>query len=193
MKKIVFLLYLIFLPFCLLTSGQPATSTNYASLVNITSIGYGYGLSLSGSNTSPLPYSDKFINFVNITGFKFSLSRRYVDRYGLTLTNCLYAGLGTGYSGYNGGFMVPLFLDIRYWLNNNILVPYFYGDGGLMLHISDINHGTRMFMNVGMGASYELSDKIIFKAEGGPFLQMGDSKPRDAFFTANLGIIFRFY
>jgi hypothetical protein len=177
----------------MLTNGQPATSTNYASLVNITSIGYGYGLSLNKSNTAPLPYTDKFVNFVNITGFKFSLSRRYVDRYGLTLTNCLYAGLGTGYSSYNGGFMVPLFLDIRYFMNYTIVVPYFYGDAGLMLNFDDINHDTRMFMNAGFGATFELSDKIILKAEGGPFLQMGDSKPRDAFFTANLGLIFRFY
>lgn len=174
----------------LLLKVQTINAKNFVTIVNLTNIGYGYGL--GATPTVPVPFSDNFINITNITGYKFSLSQRYKDRYGLKLRNCVFTGLGVGFANYNGGSLVPFFLDVRYWLNYNVVSPYIYGDGGLLLNFSDLNGGTRMFLNPGFGFSFALTEKLVFKTETGLFIQMGNSKPRDAFLNFNLGLAFKF-
>jgi hypothetical protein len=130
------------------------------------------GLGLGVKND---PYSKYFIGFTTIHGYQVS-------------KDFLFAG-GTGVSFYNGGTLIPLFLDFRYRVYVSQWTPYVYGDGGVMLDFSS-NNETRLFLNPGIGCSYTISRNIAINLASGLFAQFADT--RASYFNIKTGMTYKF-
>ena len=117
-------------------------------------------------------YSKSFFGFNTIHGYQ--VNKQFV-----------FAG-GTGISFYNGGTLIPLFMDIRYRLKARLLTPYLYGDGGLLLNPKG---GSKMFINPGAGVRYNLNKNLGLTLGAGFWMQMGET--RDSFVNVKAGITFK--
>jgi hypothetical protein len=91
---------------------------------------------------------------------------------------------GTGFLAYNGGNLIPLFMDLRYCFPINPFTPYVLGDGGVLLNPSG---GTKLFINPAIGVRYSMNRKIGFNFSTGLFVQKGDNI-RDSFINFKLGV-----
>ena len=80
------------------------------------------GFGLGGTTT---PYSKHFFGFTSINGYQ--VNKNFIFR------------AGTGLYFYDSGLLVPLFLDFRFSFHINLVTPYIFGDGGLLLNISNFN------------------------------------------------------
>ena len=118
------------------------------------------------------PYSKSFFGFNTIHGYQ-------VNRY-------FVISAGAGVSFYNGGTLIPVFMDIRYRILVNLFTPYIFGDGGFLFNL---NGEPRMFLNPGVGLRYALNDKLGVTLGAGCFIQTGETQ--DSFVNIKLGIVFK--
>lgn len=130
-----------------------------------------------GLGDNVVSYSKSFFGFTTIHGYQ--IDKNFV------------IGAGTGASFYNGGAMIPLFLDFRYSFYIDTFTPYLFGDGGLLFNLSDLNNETRIFINPGIGVKYALSEKLGLNFGVGYWLQAGGSSNRDSFINVKLGVMFK--
>jgi hypothetical protein len=131
-----------------------------------------------GLGSTDADYSKSFFGFNTIHGYQ--------------INKAFVLGAGTGASFYNGGMLVPLFVDIRYRFLINRLTPFAFGDGGLLLNFSDFNAGTRIFINPGVAVRYALSKNLAAHIGTGVWLQMGGGgNSRDTFINFKAGITFK--
>ena len=86
--------------------------------------------------------------------------------------------------------LVPLFLDFRFSFYISRLTPYIFGDGGLLLNVSDLNN-TKLFINPGVGARYTLSRGIAINLGAGILSQV-DGTVRESFLNLKLGLVYKF-
>ncbi len=128
-----------------------------------------------GLGVTDTPYSKSFIGFTTVNGYQINKN--------------FEAAVGIGLSFYNGGLLVPLFLDFRYRVNMGLFAPFIFADGGLLLNVSDIN-ATKRFVNPGIGVRYSFSYKIAFNLGIGPLVQWDAS--RDAFIGIKAGVTYKF-
>jgi hypothetical protein len=149
-------------------SNLPSTGSSLVAIAELQS-----GI---GSGDASIPYSKGFIGFNAIIGYQ--ASRNFIF------------GLGSGVSFYNGGILVPFFLDIRYTFNAQFIEPYLFADGGLMLDFSYLDE-SRIFMNPGIGIRYSIKPKIDVYAAAGAFLQSGNTN-QDVFINLKAGVAYRF-
>lgn len=124
-----------------------------------------------------VPYSKSFVGFTTIHAYQ--IDKNFV------------IGAGTGASFYNGGTLIPLFLDFRYRFYISTITPYLFGDGGFLFSLSDFNNESRIFVNPGMGVRYTISEKIGITCGIGYWLQSGGSSYRDSFINFKLGATFK--
>lgn len=177
MKKIFFFLIVVFVlfipslhaqrvnpnkPFKTLSSGPGYFTLNEFSA--------GIGL----SDTKP-DYSGSFIGFTTIEGYQFNKN--------------ISGGLGTGILLYNGGMMMPLFMDFRYKFNLNPVTPYIFEEAGALLKFSDFQN-SKIFVTLGAGGQYAFSRKMAANLGLGIMIQSQTS--RDSFITMKGGIIYMF-
>jgi len=132
-----------------------------------------YGLGLSGTTA---PFSKQFFGFTSVNGYQ-------VNR------NFIFAA-GTGLYFYESGLLVPLFLDIRFSFYINRLTPYVFGDGGLLIDVSDLN-STKLFINPGIGTRYTFTRNIAANFGAGIQSQV-DGTVRESFLNLKLGIVYKF-
>ena len=132
-----------------------------------------YGLGLSGTTA---PFSKNFFGFTSVNGYQ-------VNR------NFIFAA-GTGLYFYESGLLVPLFLDIRFSFYINRLTPYVFGDGGLLINVSDLN-STKLFINPGIGARYTFSRNVAIDLGTGIHSQV-DGTVRESFLNLKLGMVYKF-
>ena len=132
-----------------------------------------YGLGLSGTTA---PFSKQFFGFTSVNGYQVN-------------KNFIFAG-GTGLSFYESGLLVPLFLDFRFAFYINRITPYIYGDGGLLINVSDLNN-TKLFINPGIGARYTISREIALNLGAGILSQV-DGTVRESFLNLKLGLVYKF-
>ena len=169
-----------------------------ALLLTFSSFGQG---SLKWTNPSYKYYSRPgFVNITEVNGGK-GLGDTGVDdsRYYLGITNVFgyqinrhfVQGLGIGFLYYDNGALIPLYLDIRHYRYLKKLTTFIYADGGLLIDYNDINHGTKVFINPGIGITRSVSSAIEGTFSAGLMLQMGDNLPRTSFFNVKLGMIYR--
>ena len=118
-----------------------------------------------------VPYSKSFLGFNTIHGYQ-------VNRY------FVFSG-GTGVLFYNGGTLVPLFMDVKYRLRIRLLTTYLYGDGGFLLNPDG---GSKLYINPGAGVRYAVSDELGLTLSAGFWVQMGETK--DSFINVKLGMAF---
>ena len=138
-------------------------------LINEITGGFGLG-------KTSTPYSKYFFGFTSISGYQVN-------------KNFIF-GAGTGLYFYESGLLVPLFLDFRFSFHINHVTPYIFGDGGLLLNISNFN-GTKLFINPGVGAIYTLSKKVALNLGAG-ILSQAVGAVRDSFINLKLGVIYKF-
>jgi hypothetical protein len=111
-------------------------------------------------------------------------------RYGITKD--FQGGLGAGLSFYNGGLLVPVYIDLRYFLNIGKMSLYPFGDAGLLLNFPDSKWNEGLFVNPGIGVRRLISDKLAISLGFGLFVQKRPEDLRDSFINAKFGISFLF-
>ena len=120
-------------------------------------------------------YSRNVFGFTNIFGYEFSRQ--------------LLAGIGTGVNFYNGGTMIPLYIDMRYSFGKKKTEPFFSADGGMLFTLSDIKP-TGIFINPSFGIHRHLSSKLSFYVSGGYLLQEAPSGMRNSYVVIKGGMGF---
>jgi len=129
-----------------------------------------------GSAEESVPYSDRFLGINAMVGYQAGRSFMF--------------GLGSGISFYDGGQLIPLFIDMRYTFNAQVIEPYLFADGGMMLDFTNPDE-SRIFINPGIGARYSVTMKTDVYAGAGMFLQSGNIN-QDLFINLKAGIAHRF-
>jgi hypothetical protein len=119
------------------------------------------------------PYSKYFFGFTTIHGYQVDQS--------------FIVAAGTGFSAYNGGSMIPLFMDFRYNFLISTFTPYVVGDGGILINTSG---GIKLSINPAAGVRYTISRKIALNFSTGLFVQSG-AGVRDSYLNFKLGVTFK--
>jgi opacity protein-like surface antigen len=101
-----------------------------------------------GLGQRAVPYSKGFFGFHTIHGYQINQS--------------FMVGGGTGIYGYNGGTLVPLFVDFRYRFLVNTFTPFLYGDGGALF-----GDDTKLFINPGAGVRYSINRNVALNLSTG--------------------------
>jgi hypothetical protein len=122
------------------------------------------------------PYGKYFFGLSTVHGYQFS--KEFI------------AGGGTGINFYNGGALVPLFLDFRYRIYVSRVTPYLVANGGVLFDFSG-KKDTRVFINPSAGVSYTIKPKLAVSFGTGLLVQWGDVA-RDSFINLRTGVIYKF-
>ena len=175
MKRASFLLVLLIGLASLSVSAQdmrPTSALNPENgFISINELTAGVGLGITN-----VPYAESYFGFTTINGYQINKS--------------FVAAGGTGILAYNGGVLVPLFLDFRYSFNTENFIPYFWADGGFLLNFNDFKDGTKQFVNPGFGVRKSFSESIAATLGAGVLFQSGGS--RDSFVNFKGGVIYKF-
>jgi hypothetical protein len=147
--------------------------------VSITDFTYGYGL---GSTLGH--YGKQYIGLTTMHGYQLNI-------YSLHTKGSLIAGAGTGVLFYNGGPLIPLYLDFRYIWSLKKISPYIYEDNGVLLNFYELIPGTKMFINPGAGIKLNISGSFAASIGAGLFVQMGPDVSRDSFINLKVGVIYK--
>ena len=139
--------------------------------ITINELTFGIGLGITS-----VPYSKSFFGFTTVNGYQINKN--------------FLAAVGTGLSFYNGGLLVPLFLDFRYRFIIDQFTPYAFADGGFLLKFSDFK-GTKLFINPGIGVRYSMSKNLAFNLGSGLLIQT-ESSLRDSFINIKAGVTYKF-
>jgi hypothetical protein len=177
MKTLSVLIILMFCALPLSATDKVLPKKPYTTLgsdpgfVTMNELNFGFGLGDTGPD-----YSKSFVGFTTTNGY-------------LINKNFTVAG-GTGFLVYNGGTLIPLFLDLRYKMNIDPVTPYTFADGGFMINPKDVNGGSKMFLNLGVGAQYAFSQKLAANLGTGFFVQYNTH--RDTFINIKAGVTYKF-
>jgi len=96
-----------------------------------------------------------------------------------------------GYYNYDDGQVIPLYLQYKYSTYLKNITPYFFGDGGIMLNISEFEKGSKIFINPGIGFSRAVSSKLEFFLGAGLMIQTRSDNVRSNYINFKLGIAYR--
>lgn len=139
--------------------------------VNITEITEGIGLA-----KTHVDYSSRVIGLSNVFGYQINKS--------------FLAGLGIGIYGYDGGILVPLYLDMRYYFKPGAqLSPYVSADGGLQLNPKEFEK-TTIFINPTIGLKKKIGEKSWLNFGIGTLTIGRPDGERSTFFTIKGGFSF---
>jgi hypothetical protein len=185
MKRLLIILVCILI--CAFTYSQkPAICKSQSVAINpnsgyvsINDLTYGFGL---GSTISP--YAKQFIGFTTMHGYQLNI-------YGLHVKRSLIAGAGTGVLFYEGGALIPLYLDLRYIWSFKKISPFIYEDNGVLMNYKGLNAGTKMFINPGAGINLKISGTLAANIGAGLFVQMGPNVARDSFVNLKVGVVYK--
>jgi hypothetical protein len=158
---------------------RPGTVNLNSGYANVNELTGGYGLRVTSED-----YSKYFVGFTTTHGYQLNL-------FGLNVKRNLFGGLGTGALFYNGGFLIPLFGDIRFTWNREKLTPFIFGRSGLLINPDDLDLGTRQFINLGGGIRLKLNEQFTASFSPGVLIQMGNLVPRDAFVDLKIGLVYK--
>jgi hypothetical protein len=125
-----------------------------------------------GVGDTRAPYSKSFFGINTIHGYQIN-------------RNFIFAA-GTGVSFYNGGTLIPAFLDLRFHFSLKTISPYFAGDGGLFLNPSG---AAKLFISPGAGFRYSISKKLCLNFGAGFLVQVAEGQ--DSFVNLKIGIAFK--
>jgi opacity protein-like surface antigen len=130
----------------------------------------GFGL---GNTTTP--YAKDFFGITTVHAYQISKN--------------FLIGVGTGISFYNGGALVPLFLDFRYRIYVSRVTPYVVANEGVLFDFSG-KKDTRFYINPGAGVSYTIKPKLALSFGAGFLVQWGNL--RDTYINLKTGVIYKF-
>jgi len=107
---------------------------------------------------------------------------------GYQFTRNIKAGAGAGVHVHNDGTLFPLYLDIRYSISAQEIVPFFAGAGGIALDFTNLVDNTRVFINPSAGIKYVAANKIGVSFSTGLMVTTGGSDARKSFVNFKLGV-----
>jgi len=146
----------------------PAVTNDWRTgIINITEISGGIGLSETSAS-----YAESYFGLTTIVGYQFSRNVK--------------SGIGVGIQSHNNGFLIPVFLDFRYSLNAQKVVPFIAGSGGVALAPEDINDLSRVFINPVIGVRYVAGKKVALSFSTGVMV-MSAQNYRTSFINFKLG------
>ena len=121
--------------------------------------------------------SKYYYGVTNITGYQ-------IDRN-------FFGGIGVGYLHYEGGDLFPVFLEYKYNIYLKRFSPYFYADGGGMVHLTEFYDESKIFVNPGVGISRTLSSDFDINLSAGYMIQARTTLTRVTFLNFKVGISWR--
>lgn len=139
--------------------------------VSITEVTGAVGLGITDDDLSSYYYG-----LTTIAGYQFARN--------------IKVGAGAGLHIHPDGTLMPLFMDIRYSFNSSEIVPYFAGDGGIMLDFSNLEN-TRIFINPSAGLKYLVANRMGISFSTGLMVSTGGPNARKSFINFKLGIEFK--
>lgn len=149
--------------------------------VNVTELNGAYGLVNHGEEGAPQEsgsvYSGYYFGVTNILGYQ-------IDRN-------FFGGIGFGYLHYEGGNLLPVFIEYKYNMYLKRFSPYFYADGGGMVHPSEFYDKSKIFVNPGIGISRTLTPKLEVNLSAGYMIQARTTITRVTFLNFKAGIVLR--
>jgi hypothetical protein len=161
------------------TTAQPVNVIG-GGMYNITEGHYGFGL----SEIDP-PYSNHFAGVTTAFGWRFG--------------GGLAAGGGTGFLKYNGGYTIPLYADLRYFMGKQRNKFFIAIPGGFLLNFDNFKDYSRVFVNPSAGIIVPVTKNTHLSFSAGLFTQIDrdvfadrDTSPywRDSFLNMKLGLLF---
>jgi len=165
------------------------TARSYSSvsggMYNVTEAHYGFGL--VWKNT---PFSHHYSGITSVFGWRFG--------------NGLALGAGTGWLPYDfgmdsreGGWMLPVIGDARYYMGSQKNKFFVMLDGGFLFNFENFSEQARYFMNPGLGLTIPLTSGTQLSFAAGLYTQYDydffnrmDEGIRDTFINMRLGIVF---
>ena len=132
------------------------------------------GIGLSGTST---PFSTSYFGFTTMHGYQAN--------------ETFLLGAGTGLLFYDDGLLIPLYADLRVRLTQSWMSPYLAGAAGLLLNPSDIDSGTRMYLNPAVGLLYSLSRNMALNFSAGIHIQMAPNINRSSFLNTKFGLTYK--
>ncbi|MHC1731065.1 MAG: hypothetical protein AB9888_03370 [Bacteroidales bacterium] len=139
--------------------------------VSITEVTGAFGLGITDDDLS-----GHYYGLTTIAGYQFARN--------------IKVGAGAGLHIHQDGTLLPLFLDIRYSFNSQEIVPYFAGDGGIMLDFNNLEN-TRIFINPSAGLKYLVANRTGISFSTGLMVSTGGPNARKSFINFKLGIEFK--
>lgn len=149
---------------------EPVPERTYGWFVNSLELGGAYGLSVTA-----IDYTNWFAGITNVFGYAFSTR--------------MTGGLGTGFQVYNGGAMVPLYLDFRYAFSSRRWTPFLVADGGLVFPLESLKM-TGPFISPSVGLQRTISGRSALHLSAGVFTQMTPTTSRSTFILLRAGYTF---
>jgi hypothetical protein len=146
---------------------KPVKETGF---ISINEVGAGFGLGDTSED-----YGRYIVSVTTIAGYR--------------INNRFSAGLGAGINFYNGGNMIPVFLDFRYRFGQGKVNPFLVADGGVAISPDGLN-SSALFLNPGFGIEKKLNTKVAFHLTGGIHTQQGPDGIRNSFFNFKGGVSF---
>jgi hypothetical protein len=146
---------------------QPMKIRGFFSL---TELNLGLGLS-----DVSIAYAERFAGISTVAGFHFGPA--------------VWTGLGIGISRYNGGTLLPLFFDGRYYFGESRAKPFIMADAGILFHSGGEESGTRIFGNPGVGVRLPVGLHASFSLALGLFTQWEMKTNRDSFINGKIGLV----
>jgi hypothetical protein len=131
----------------------------------------------AGAGDASVPFSKKYSGIDALVGYQINGS--------------FIVAAGTGFSVYNGGSLIPAYMDLRYTFYFSKVAAYLFADYGLMMNVSNFD-STRMFMNPGIGARYSISRRFAITLSTGILVQTSDQN-LNAFINLRAGVTYKFW
>jgi len=108
---------------------------------------------------------------------------------GYVINKHFLTGIGTGLNHYDAGWLVPLYLDVRYTFPRGRYTPYIFADGGFQVDIEHFKLPNSVFMNPGVGVYRIITNRLAINMGAGLFVQQYDF--RSAFVNFKVGLFFK--
>jgi len=107
---------------------------------------------------------------------------------GYQIDRNFFAGIGLGYLHYEGDNFFPVFMEYKFSVYLKRISPYFYADGGTLMHPYEFKDESKIFINPGIGFSRAMSPKIEINLSAGYMVQARTTISRVTFLNFKLGI-----
>lgn len=159
------------------STGARPYSTFTGGYYNLTEIQYGFGLAVVGP-----PFSRHYAGITTTFGWRFG--------------NGLALGGGAGYYQFNGGYGVPLYVDVRYFMGKQRVKFFLAMPGGFLINFENFKDYSRIFANPSAGIIVPLTKTTHLSFSAGLFSMFDrnvldrPSYYRDSFVNMRLGLLF---
>lgn len=153
------------------TKPKPPVVLKESGFISVTEVGGGFGLGDVSTE-----YSKSLISITTIAAFRVN------DRF--------LTGIGTGAHVYNGGTLIPLYIDMRYTFKQAKFTPFLTADGGVLFNLENFN-SSGLFINPSFGLEKKLSERIALHLSTGILVKEPPDWLKASFINFRGGITFR--